>query len=75
MRLKILQALVRRTDEGFLAECIELPLGEEAESLDAAVGGLERAIRNYLEERDAWAEPPPSLAVALYFGRLAPPDF
>lgn len=75
MPLKILQALVRRTEDGFLAECIELPLGEEAESLDDAVRALERSIQRYLEDRDAWELPPPPLAVALYFGRLAPPDY
>lgn len=71
---KILQASVRRDDDGFVAECVELPLGEEAESLDAALGALERSIHRYLDEREAWVEPPP-LAVALYFGPLTPPDY
>ncbi len=67
---RALQILVRRDSAAFLAECIEFPVAFESEFLDEAVTGVEREIRKYLEDRDAWEPEGVVLFFSLYFGRF-----
>lgn len=73
MSPKVYQALVRRQDGGYLAECVELPVGCEADSLSEAMTRIENAIHAYLEKRgenDSFL-----LLISCYFGRFSIAEF
>jgi hypothetical protein len=56
-----------------LAECVEFPVGTEAESLSAAMSGIEDAIRAYLRKRGEDREF--LLLISCYFGRFSIAEF
>ncbi len=66
----VIQALVRRDGARFVAECVELPLGREADTLDGAIRDIEDAIRRYLRAKSG-EDPTFHLLVSLYFGRTS----
>ena len=73
MSSKVVQALVRRQDDGYLAECVEYPVGCEADSLSGAMAGIEGAVRAYLEKRGEEEEF--LLLTSCYFGRFSIAEF
>jgi len=73
MSPKVYQALVRRQDDGYLAECVEFPVGCEAESLSGAMTRIEDAIRAYLDKRGENGEF--LLLISCYFGRFSIAEF
>ena len=73
MSPRVVQALVRRQDDGYLAECVEFPVGCEADSLSEATACIEKAIRAYLEKRGEKDEF--LLLVSCYFGRFSIAEF
>lgn len=73
MSPKVYQALVRRQDDGYLAECVEFPVGCESDSLSAAMADIENAIRAYLEKRGEGGAF--LLLVSCYFGRFSIAEF
>lgn len=64
----VIQALVRRDGPRYLAECVELPLGRESDTLDGAIRDIEDAIRRYLRAKTG-EDPTFHLLVSLHFGR------
>jgi predicted RNase H-like HicB family nuclease len=70
---KVYQALVRRQDDGYLAECVEFPVGCEAESLSGAMLQIEEAIRAYLDKRGENGEF--LVLISCYFGRFSIAEF
>ena len=73
MSPKVYQALVRRQDDGYLAECVEFPVGCEADTLSEAMARIEDAIRNYLEKRGESSSF--LLLTSCYFGRFSIAEF
>lgn len=73
MSPRVVQALVRRQDDGYFAECVEFPVGCEADSLSDAVSTVESAIRAYLKRRGETEEF--LLLVSCYFGRFSIAEF
>ena len=73
MSPRVFQALVRRQDGGFLAECVEFPLGREAATLSEAMSGIEEAIRAYLQKRGEDGHF--LLLISCYFGRFSIAEF
>ncbi|MCB1022086.1 MAG: hypothetical protein KDC27_19300 [Acidobacteria bacterium] len=73
MSPRVFQALVRRQNGGYLAECVEFPVGTEAETLSEAMTGIENAIRAYLVKRGESEEF--LLLTSLYFGRFSIAEF
>jgi hypothetical protein len=69
---EIVQTLVRRQGERYVAECFDFPFHAESDTLDGALAEIERLAREYFEARKpdsaATSEPAFLLAVALYFG-------
>lgn len=66
-----IQAFVRREGDLYVAECVELPLRCESESLDAAIIDLETALRSSLDDDDFGMfgfEGEPRLLISLFFG-------
>ncbi len=73
MSPKVVQALVRRQDDGYLAECVDYPVGCEAASLSEAARMIEEAIHAYLERRGEAGEV--LLLISCYFGRFSIAEF
>jgi predicted RNase H-like HicB family nuclease len=73
MSPRVVQALIRRQDDGYLAECVEYPVGREAETLSEAMSGIEDAIRTYLRKRGEDEEF--LLLISCYFGRFSVAEF
>lgn len=70
----IIQAHVRREGTSYQAECVELPLGREADTLDGVIRDIEDAIRRYLRARTG-KDPNFQLLVSLTFGQKGPAEF
>ena len=73
MSPKVVQVLVRRQDGGYLAECVEYPVGCEADSLSQAMIRIEDVVRTYLERRGE--DGPFLLLTSCYFGRFSIAEF
>ena len=73
MSPRVLQALIRRQNGGYLAECVEFPLGREADTLSEAMYGIEDAIRAYLRKRGE--DEDFLLLISCYFGRFSVAEF
>ena len=49
---QILYVYVHRAESGFLAECYDLPLSTQSESLDEAISEIQSSIDTYLANND-----------------------
>ena len=69
----IIQAQAYPDGGEFVAECFHLPVRVSAGSLDQAVTDLQRAIQQYLKDRqDEWGEEPNfEVLLVFYFGPLS----
>lgn len=70
----VIQALVRRDGPRYQAECVELPLGRESDTLDGVIRDIEDAIRRYLKAKTG-EDPSFQLLVSLHFGQTRPTEF
>ena len=68
METDVIQAFVHQDGQRYLAECVELPLGRESDTLDGAIRDIEDAIRRYLRAKTG-EDPSFRLLVSLHFGR------
>ena len=69
-----IQAHVQRSESGYRAECFDLPITTDGESLDEAVEKLRAAIHQFLEGKDMAAlglAPKPKVMVSFHFGPYA----
>lgn len=69
-----IQAHVRRSESGYRAECFDLPIATEGDSLDEAVEKLHVAIYQFLKGRDLASlglAPKPKVMVSFHFGPYA----
>ena len=73
MSPRVVQALIRRQEDGYLAECLEFPVGRETETLSEAMAGIEDAIRLYL--RKLGEDEEFLLLISCYFGRFSVAEF
>jgi predicted RNase H-like HicB family nuclease len=69
-----IQAHVQRSESGYRAECFDLPITSEGESLDEAVEKLHIAIHEFLDGKDLAVlglAPKPKVMVSFHFGPYA----
>lgn len=69
-----IQAHVQRSESGYRAECFDLPILTEGDSLDEAVENLHAAIYKFLEGKDLpqmGLSPEPKVMVSFHFGPYA----
>ena len=69
-----IQAHIQRCESGYRAECLDLPIVIDSQSLDEAVENLHSAIHDFLEGRDLAAlglAPKPKVMVSFHFGPYA----
>lgn len=69
-----IQAHIQRSESGYRAECFDLPILTEGESLDEAVENLHAAIHEFLQGKDLarlGLAPKPKVMVSFHFGPYA----
>jgi hypothetical protein len=69
-----IQAHVQRSASGYRAECFDLPILTEGQSLDEAVEKLHTAIYDFLDGKDLarmGLAPKPKVMVSFHFGPCA----
>jgi predicted RNase H-like HicB family nuclease len=69
-----IQAHIQRSESGYRAECFDLPILTEGQSLDEAVENLQTAIHDFLEGKDLarlGLAPKPKVMVSFHFGPYA----
>lgn len=72
---QVVYVYVQRADAGFLAECYDLPLSTQSESLDQAIEEMQTAIDDYLASNDplqSGISPKPEVIVTFQLG--PPPE-
>lgn len=69
-----IQAHIQRSDSGYRAECFDLPITTDGESLNEAVEKLHSAIHQFLDGKDLGSlglAPNPKVMVSFHFGPYA----
>jgi predicted RNase H-like HicB family nuclease len=69
-----IQAHIQRSESGYRAECFDLPITTQGESLDEAVEKLHAAIHEFLEGKnlsEIGLAPAPKVMVSFHFGPYA----
>lgn len=69
-----IQAHVQRSELGYQAECFDLPILTQGESLNEAIEKLHAAIQEFLEGKDLaqmGLAPKPKVMVSFHFGPYA----
>lgn len=72
---QVVYVYVHRAESGFLAECYDLPLSAQSESLDQAIDEIQASIGDYLTNNDPLQfgiAPNPEVIVTFQLG--SPPE-